>query len=382
MRLIVECQQCKSRFRLDEARIPASGAKVRCSHCKTAFVVKRPGATPDDVVGEVIAEATNPGQSSAPAPTEDLFERTHSPNPIAQDAHASGEDHWEFDEAPEAPRARREPAADERSPQRPSAPRSSAAEVDEDLDSLGSPAEWDLLTGAAERIAKEASFQTAPTPAAPRATPARKPERAAPVFVGSAPAASQASHEPEASEPAWRETLAEGVQTTVRGVAWLAASAACAAGLALALAPVGLPAASAPKPAYAAPEGVRNLTVRTLESAVAGRITLVRGELGSGPARTRVRVGWVEESGRVLAATLAGPPLRASELRELGVARIRAEHEQRGEALARGGEFEAVYAELPEGAVGIAVTRERVPEPFAPAAPPTSSDPSALPSSE
>jgi predicted Zn finger-like uncharacterized protein len=384
--LIVECQQCHARFRLDEARVPASGAKVRCSQCKTAFVVKRPGATPDDIMHEVVAEATDPGHARAPAPTEDLFERPDSHVGVGR-AESTDEDHWEFDEAPERQVGKVPSPKLERSAPRPtSSPKPAAApEAENDLDSLGSPTEWDLLTGAAERIAKEASFQPDPAPASPRATSASRARTSPrPPLAVSPPAfaPSPSTREVEAEGPAWRATLAEAGHTAARGAMWIVASGLCAAGLALAAMPARLPASAAPKLAFAAPDGVRDLSVRSLESAIAGRLTIVRAELGGGPPNTRVRVAWLDDSGRVLASALAGVPLSEAQLRELSLERIRAEHEHGSKLLASGGRLEAAYAELPVGAVGIAVTRERAPEP--PAAPslPTPSDPSALPSSE
>ncbi|MDZ7699200.1 MAG: DUF3426 domain-containing protein [Deltaproteobacteria bacterium] len=37
--MIVECESCKSTFRLDETQVKAEGAKVRCSVCKAVFTV-------------------------------------------------------------------------------------------------------------------------------------------------------------------------------------------------------------------------------------------------------------------------------------------------------------------------------------------------------
>ena len=38
--MIITCEECTTRFKLDDARIPAKGAKVRCSKCRHAFFVK------------------------------------------------------------------------------------------------------------------------------------------------------------------------------------------------------------------------------------------------------------------------------------------------------------------------------------------------------
>lgn len=39
--MIVQCDQCSSKFRLDDAKVKEGGAKVRCSKCKHIFVVQR-----------------------------------------------------------------------------------------------------------------------------------------------------------------------------------------------------------------------------------------------------------------------------------------------------------------------------------------------------
>ncbi|MRR07723.1 MAG: DUF3426 domain-containing protein, partial [Deltaproteobacteria bacterium] len=39
--MIIQCAQCKARFRLDDSKVSDVGIKVRCSKCKHIFVVKR-----------------------------------------------------------------------------------------------------------------------------------------------------------------------------------------------------------------------------------------------------------------------------------------------------------------------------------------------------
>jgi len=59
--VIITCEKCQTRFQLDEARIPVLGARVRCSHCRHAFLARRPGSESPETVSEVVAEATDPG---------------------------------------------------------------------------------------------------------------------------------------------------------------------------------------------------------------------------------------------------------------------------------------------------------------------------------
>lgn len=39
--MIIECQNCKAKFRLDDSKIPAQGRKVRCSKCRNVFFVSK-----------------------------------------------------------------------------------------------------------------------------------------------------------------------------------------------------------------------------------------------------------------------------------------------------------------------------------------------------
>jgi len=40
--MIVTCSECSTKFKLDDERIPESGAKVRCSRCQNIFQVQKP----------------------------------------------------------------------------------------------------------------------------------------------------------------------------------------------------------------------------------------------------------------------------------------------------------------------------------------------------
>ena len=39
--MIIQCEQCKTRFKLDESRVKETGVRVRCSKCKHTFIVKK-----------------------------------------------------------------------------------------------------------------------------------------------------------------------------------------------------------------------------------------------------------------------------------------------------------------------------------------------------
>ncbi len=46
--MIIDCEQCSTKFKLDDERIPEDGIRVRCSRCQHAFFVKRPGTSWED----------------------------------------------------------------------------------------------------------------------------------------------------------------------------------------------------------------------------------------------------------------------------------------------------------------------------------------------
>ncbi|MDD5762735.1 MAG: zinc-ribbon domain-containing protein, partial [bacterium] len=57
--MIIECQTCHARFRLDESRIKGRGARVKCRKCGDSIVVLKEGAPPP--------------ATTSPAPGEDGF---------------------------------------------------------------------------------------------------------------------------------------------------------------------------------------------------------------------------------------------------------------------------------------------------------------------
>lgn len=53
--MIIQCEQCNTKFRLDDAKIKGRGVKVRCSKCKHVFLVQkeeRPGTMFGDLLGQ------------------------------------------------------------------------------------------------------------------------------------------------------------------------------------------------------------------------------------------------------------------------------------------------------------------------------------------
>jgi predicted Zn finger-like uncharacterized protein len=108
----VICEHCETRFKLDEARIPPGGARVRCSRCKHAFFLPAPGGDEPDLLDELISQ-TAAEPLRAPHPTEDLsggfpLQETPAAEPPTQEPPAekapsappgeveASESEWEF----------------------------------------------------------------------------------------------------------------------------------------------------------------------------------------------------------------------------------------------------------------------------------------------
>ncbi len=402
--MIVECESCRTRFRLDEARIPATGAKVRCSRCKTAFIVHRPKPQHEAFIEEVVAEATNPGEPLAPESTEDLFDSSGGSatlgGPSATERAESGssdEEKWEFDEAPPA-NAARAPAARPASDAGSQTVRSSDSE---ELAALGSPEGWDLLSGARDSAADARFEAPAPPPVRSPVRARREPERASVVDDSLAAAASAPARRAVAAPeptPFWLQTLRSAAQLGVDSGVWLASIALCTAGLALALTPAAEAPTVSARVLSASFRGEKvEVSRHAVENALGARLVVVRGRLPAGAVTTqpvRMRATWLDALGEPIAgaSAVAGPPLDERKVRELSFERIRAEHDAHALELTAGGAFEAVFDALPDQAAGIALSQERVPvsalavtqpEPVAEAPRATaSSRPTARPSSE
>ncbi|MBW2419936.1 MAG: zinc-ribbon domain-containing protein, partial [Deltaproteobacteria bacterium] len=44
--MIAACPKCEARYRVDESRMGADGARLRCAKCETVFRVRPPAAQP------------------------------------------------------------------------------------------------------------------------------------------------------------------------------------------------------------------------------------------------------------------------------------------------------------------------------------------------
>lgn len=75
--MIVTCESCKSRYKLDDAKITGRGAKITCPKCKAVFVVyaqPTPPQAPAVKVPEPVAPKPEPAQSTPPSPRQDTWD--------------------------------------------------------------------------------------------------------------------------------------------------------------------------------------------------------------------------------------------------------------------------------------------------------------------
>lgn len=76
--MIVVCTSCQAKFRISDEKVGAKGAKVRCSKCKTVFIVKRDAPPP---VPEAVTDP-DPFAAAAARPSE--ADHFGAPDPFAQ----------------------------------------------------------------------------------------------------------------------------------------------------------------------------------------------------------------------------------------------------------------------------------------------------------
>lgn len=110
--MIVICEQCETRFKLDEERIPSGGARVRCSRCKHAFFLPAAGGDEPDLLDELIGQtATDPPKEPGeeledvglfplePPAQPPAAEPEHAPSPRGTWEEEAEEQEWEFNDA-------------------------------------------------------------------------------------------------------------------------------------------------------------------------------------------------------------------------------------------------------------------------------------------
>lgn len=77
--MIIQCENCRAKFRLDDSKIPQKGRKVRCSKCQQVFFVCREPSP--ELVPQAVPEADSKRQDSWEVPTPLAQEPPIPPEP-------------------------------------------------------------------------------------------------------------------------------------------------------------------------------------------------------------------------------------------------------------------------------------------------------------
>lgn len=70
--MIVTCASCLTKFNLDDSRIPAKGAKVRCSRCQHVFYIVPPPETKEEIIEDFESFARYHGELMGPGQEEEV----------------------------------------------------------------------------------------------------------------------------------------------------------------------------------------------------------------------------------------------------------------------------------------------------------------------
>ena len=81
--MIITCPNCATKFNLPDSKIPAGGAKVKCSKCANIFKVPPPALEPEDEVASMLEEDVTPTPAPKPKPTPKP-EPTPEPEPTSE----------------------------------------------------------------------------------------------------------------------------------------------------------------------------------------------------------------------------------------------------------------------------------------------------------
>jgi len=72
--MIIQCEQCRTKFKLDDNKVTERGAKVRCAKCRHVFTVRKPGAAAPEEYAPPAVETASAAAIAATAPTLELGE--------------------------------------------------------------------------------------------------------------------------------------------------------------------------------------------------------------------------------------------------------------------------------------------------------------------
>ncbi len=357
--MVVVCESCSTRFRIDDARIPAKGRLVRCSQCKATFIAKPQDASMEETVQEVVAEVTGSGGQPVPEPAADLFDtggedlgETATPPGAPAD-----DERWEFDEEPRKPAP--EPQARARF-EKPVETESAASP----LDDIGDPTEWDLLRGSVEPEASKAEFIERPEPPPP--TVAVPPEPfLRPIAEDAATPPAPARRRSRAPTSA---SLGQLAGAALRSVAWLVLglSTFAATQPLLSIETSRDAARQAPRTIGLADGEARDVRGAFVENAFVPSLYVVQGELARPGADRRLglRVQLLAATGAPVGEPVwAGAALTPRDLRERTPDALREEIAASAAQVAGGGRFVALFAELPADAASFGLSLEPLPAP-------------------
>jgi predicted Zn finger-like uncharacterized protein len=388
--LILTCEKCDTRFRLDESRLPAKGARVRCSRCKHAFFVQPPGTAPADAIQELASDAARTGRPAKPDVSWDLDEsadpgstiqRARKTPPAESPAAPDDESDWRFeDEVPELG----DSGASLDLPNGEAPALSAEADANESsFAQLGDPESWDLLATSSGDLdtsgAKAIGGLQAPPPRVPAPEPPRArvaeaaPRRAPPVAV-----------EPEAEPPiaAAPPRAVAAAPPSAQLAGWGATAALATLLLAGALRPTPIAVGGAASLAVG-PVAVENVRGRLVDNVFVGPLWVVSGELHNAtrePKRLDSAVGalLLDRSGDPIggAVALAQPAIDADRLHVEDPQALRDLASDAARQLATASlapdariAFDAVFAGAPREAARFAIGPQQVPAPPAPPEP-------------
>ncbi|HEY8155024.1 MAG TPA: zinc-ribbon domain-containing protein [Myxococcota bacterium] len=379
--MIVTCEQCSTQFQLDDAKVPASGVRVRCSRCKHAFFIEPASADPE-LARSDLAEKVGLAAEAPPSPEAggDLSE----PDPDLQSDFEDSEDpssesDWEFNQAPVGGDLSGESASetaakhdfareaiDDLLGSRPAPPAAAvsagrsepaavaAPELGADDDELGSPESWDLL--ADDPPAAADSDSGAGLEQEVDGAPTRRDPASAARLAALAPRVEEWTPPSEPSVVlAWIARMAHTIGWSVTAILF---SMVAILTLAPSLAPISEEEFGAQPVAGLDAQGISG---RWVENAVSGALLVVSGRLvnpTAAPAAlgTRFGVRLLDANGARLPGEPAalGPVILDWELREADPAGIQARQATGGLSLAAAviqpGQslpFEAVLADVP-----------------------------------
>lgn len=85
--MIIQCDKCATKFRLDDSRITPNGVKVRCTKCDNVFIVTPPPPPEEVQVEELFGVAPGMEERATAGAAEGLQPKAQSAKPKADDRH-------------------------------------------------------------------------------------------------------------------------------------------------------------------------------------------------------------------------------------------------------------------------------------------------------